>query len=160
MKISYRFESPEELLEFIIWEVKKYTGCKDLEKVLFSYNRLTVEELAQEVYVKLLRTVKPEGFNKSFVRQAVVYVCIDEYRRFRLYDTSPDAQENLEVEQDEVFKETERLRHLEIFTGRELQVIELLMLGHKNLEVREILGIPNMTYYSLLKRLREKYTLI
>lgn len=158
MKISYIFEDERELLDFIIWEVKKYTGCNDLSRVLFAYNRLTVEELAQEVYLKLLKTVS-SGMNKSYVRQAVVFVCIDEYRRYRLYD-NPNAQESqdtLESCEAEVYQETERLRHLRIFSERELEVMELLLLGHRNPEVREILKIPKMSYYTLLNRIKLKY---
>ena len=41
--------------------------------------------------------------------------------------------------------------------NKELQVITLLLEGRRNPEVREILQIPKMTYYTLLKRLRIKY---
>lgn len=166
MKTSYIFTDDKELLDFIIWEVKKYTGCTELSKVLFTYNRLTVEELAQEVYVKLLRTVSPMGFNKSFVRQAVVFVCIDEYRRFRIYDVprsttdpedwEPNAQEALEITEEETYGLTERLMQLDLFTDRELSVVLLLIEGHRNPVIRDTLGIPKMTYYTLLKRIKER----
>lgn len=161
---SHKFKDDLEVLEFIKWEVRKYTGCyKDDNKVLFAYNRLTVEELAQEVYLKLLRSVSPKGLNKKYVRQAVVFVCIDEYRRFRVYDypEGPEElespQERLEVEAQEVYGLTERLMQLDIFTEKELSVILLLMEGHRNPAVRKILDIPKMTYYTLLNRIKSKY---
>jgi DNA-directed RNA polymerase specialized sigma24 family protein len=164
---SHKFKDDLEVLEFIKWEVRKYTGCyKDDNKVLFAYNRLTVEELAQEVYVKLLRTVSTKGLNKKYVRQAVVFTCIDEYRRFRVYDypgsleeleEQESPQERIEVSKEDTYGLTERLMQLDIFTDRELEVVLLLMEGHRNPEVRDLLSIPKMTYYTLLKRIRAKY---
>lgn len=151
---SHIFKSDKELMEFIQKEVMKYVGCYDPTKVLFSYNRLTVEELSQEVMVRLLRSVDQE-FNKKYVRQAVMYVCIDEYRRFRLHDLPEDLEEP-ETDGEE-FELVERLMQVDRFTPQELKVIELLMLGHRNPEIREILKIPKMTYYTLLNRIKSKY---
>ncbi len=169
MKTSYKFKDDQELLGFILSEVKKYTGCYYEHKVLYSYNRLTVEELAQEVFLKILRSVNSRELNKSYVRQAVVFVCIDEYRRYRLNDMPTtkqglgseefdvNFQENLETPQAYEFELTERLMNLKMFEAKELEVVMLLIEGKRNPEVRKELNIPKMTYYTLLKRLRRKY---
>lgn len=170
-KVSYKFKGPEEILEFIQKEVMKYTGCFSLSQVLYSYNRLTVEELAMEVYLKLLRSVNDKQLNKAYVRQAVVFVCIDEYRRYRLVDPKPvlydgeeegddsycDRQLNLEADETYNFELTERLMNLKLFEPKELEVVLLLMEGKRNPEIRKELDIPKMTYYTLLSRLRRKY---
>ena len=144
--------SDKELLDFILREVKKYTGCSDTTRVLYSYNRLTIEELAQEVYLKILRTVAE--VNKSYVRQTVMFVCIDEYRKWTELDSSYSEEE---TEDSETFKETERLMTLGIFEPKELDIVLGLMEGKRNPEIREELGIPKMSYYTMLKRIKLKY---
>ena len=166
-KIKYKFKDELEVLQYVIQEVKRYTGAKSLSQVLYSYNRLTVEELGQEVYVKILRSVQPEGLSKTYIRQAVIFVCIDEYRRYRLVDpieTSSDSEESIDredlLESPETygFELTERLMNLEMFEPKELEVILLLIEGKRNPEIREELNIPKMSYYTLLNRLKRKYT--
>ena len=153
---SYKFKDDKELLEFIAVEVKKYTGAKERDKILFSYNRMTVDELAQEVFIKLLRTVSSK--NKKYIRQAVIYVCIDFYRLKADIDPQglEDSPENLEAPKDLM---PERLMQLSRFSGRELEVILRMLDGQRNPEIREAMKIPKMTYYTLLKRLESTYAL-
>lgn len=156
MHKSYRFKDDNDLMDFIQKEVRKYTGqYSDDNRVLFAYNRLTVEELSQEVALRLLRAVTPDGPNKTYVRQAVIYVCIDEYRRYRVYDLPSNSPE--EQLEDDTLVATERVMQLKIFNPKELEVVKLLMEGHRNPQVREILKIPKMTYYTLLARIKVKY---
>jgi DNA-directed RNA polymerase specialized sigma24 family protein len=119
---------------------------------------MTIEELTQEVYLKLLRTVQEEGkMNKSYVRQAVVFVCIDEYRKISDLDNPEPLSPDTPIDHEEVFQDVERLMSLDIFEPKELTVMLKLMEGLRNPEVREDLGIPKMTYYTLLKKLKLKY---
>ena len=95
--------------------------------------------------------------NKSYVRQAVVFVCIDEYRKISDLDNPEPSSPDLTLEHEEVFQDVERLMSLDIFEPKELTVMLKLMEGLRNPEVREDLGIPKMTYYTLLKKLKLKY---
>lgn len=177
-KRSHIFNDTEELLEFINREVMKYTGCTQSDKILFSYNRMTVEEIAQEVVLKILRSHNDEGINKSYVRQAVVYVCIDIYRKTS--DICPGisrfsnhlsngvtytstAGEGIPLPSqlaNEVpeYELIERLLNLKMFEPKELEVIILLMEGKRNPEIRQELNIPKMSYYTLLNRIKSKYS--
>lgn len=160
---SHKFEEPKELLKFITNEIFKYIGIRDSKVILRKYNRLTVEELAMEVYLKLLRSSKE--YNKSYIRQAVIYVCIDEYRKntevdplINKYDdkTSENEQKadgNVEYQ----FPMMDRLLQLKLFDKRELSVIQLMMEGYRNNEIREILKIPKVTYYGIINRIKIKY---
>lgn len=174
---SHKFKDNEELLQFITREIQKYIGVKDTTKILYRYNRMTIDELAQEVNMKLLRTVG-DVMNKRYVRQSVVFVCIDFYRlkaddcpqggleylddfdngnntsasKRMTYKTT----ENLEAPEDNT---PERLMQIDRFKGRDLEVILLMLEGYRNPEIREILGIPKMTYYTLLKKLHNQYSL-
>lgn len=167
-KISHVFQSPVEILQFINREVMKYTGCFDKTRVLYSYNRMTTEELGMEVYLKILKSVQTKGLNKTYIRQAVMFICIDEYRRKSDHDTSEkfsgtQMNEPLSsngqgyVSAEETFGLTERLMALKIFEPKERAVVLLLIEGKRNPEVREELGIPKMSYYTLLKRIKNKY---
>jgi len=171
-KISYIFKTDQDLINFINKEVKKYVGKYNTNQILYSYNRMTIEELSQEVFLKLLRTVQEDGLmNKSYVRRAVMMVCIDEYRRttdsdqvFDVYSTDSDEgntyspADELLITQEEVYQDVERMLSLDIFEPKELKVMLKLMEGLRNPEVREELGIPKMTYYTLLNKLKLKYT--
>lgn len=158
---SYKFKSDEELHKFIMKSIKAYTGYQD-GQILFRYNRMTVEELAQEVFIKLLRTVG--DMNKKYVRQAVVFVCIDAYRK-NTEQCPVDPWEDGEVFNEKEYivlkapedPMPERLMQLHKFTERELEVVMLLLEGKRNPEIRNELDIPKMTYYTLLNRIKEKY---
>ena len=158
---SHKFKDNQELLEFIIVEIKKYVGVLDTTKILYRYNRMTIEELAQEVNMKLLRTVG-DHMNKKYVRQAVVFVCIDFYRLKG--DDCPSAPIDNEDKNTDILEAPEdlmpeRLMQMDRFQGRDKEVILLMLEGYRNPEIREILGIPKMTYYTLLKRMNLKYNL-
>jgi DNA-directed RNA polymerase specialized sigma24 family protein len=143
----------KEEVKFIQREVMKYTGCYQLNQILYSYDRLTVEELAQDVILRLLRS-PVETMNKTYIRKAIMFHCIERYRKISDYDEVP--LEHLEDPQD-AFEFQERLMTLKIFDPRELLIIGKLMEGYKNSEIRKDLGIPKMTYYATLKRIRKKY---
>lgn len=153
---SYSFKGPEEILEFIQKEVMKYTGCFVPDRIMYGYNRMTVEEVTHEVYIKILRSVNKD-INKSYVRQAVVFVCLDLYRK-QVEDDGPKDPKDLEISEEEVFDEMERLMQLHKFTPKELRVVELLLEGKRNPEVRKELKIPKMSYYTLLNKIKSLYT--
>lgn len=160
---SHQFKEPKELLKFITNEIFKYIGVRDSKVILRKYNRLTVEELAMEVYIKLLRSSKE--YNKSYIRQAVIYVCIDEYRKntevdplVNKYDSKvTEAEKRADDNVEYQFPLMDRLLHLRIFNKRELEVIKLMMEGYRNNEVRDILKIPKVTYYTVLNNIKIKY---
>ncbi len=162
-KRSHKFENPKELLKFITFEIFKYIGVKDSKTVLRSYNRLTVEELAMEVYIKLLRSSKE--YNKAYIRQAVIYVCIDEYRKNTEADPTvwqndkgeSQAEKLSDDEVDYQFPLMDRLIQMKVFEPRELQVISMMMEGRRNNEIRETLAIPKVTYYTLINNIKIKY---
>ena len=83
-----------------------------------------------------------------------MFVCIDEYRKWTELDSSYSEEE---TEDSETFKETERIMTLGIFEPKELSIILGLMEGKRNPEIREELGIPKMSYYTMLKRIKLKY---
>lgn len=143
-----------ETLKDIEREVMKFTGCFNKDKVLWAYNRLTVEELTNEVAIKIIRSTNE--VNKSYIRKAVMFTCIDIYRKMSDYDES--YSEQCEPEDDGGLEFQERLMTLKIFEPRELKIVLLMLEGKRNPEIRKELGIPKMTYYSILKRLRVKYT--
>jgi len=123
---------------------------------------MTITELAGDVFIKVLRSSKIA--NKAYIRQAVMFVCIDNYRKQSDICESVVNKYNRDREQDKVLSTSEcqyqlvdRLMTLKIFEPRELQVIELMMEGYRNPEIREILKIPKMTYYTLLNNLKLKY---
>lgn len=164
-----------ELLETIKKEIKKYTNHWEETKILYRYNKMTIEEIAQEVFIKILRSVGKE-LTKSYIRQAVIFVCIDLYRKRveveesrmvysrdskyieDLYDDLDLKDSILKIEAEDVYRQAERELQLKQFTPKELKVIQKLMEGCRNPEIRESLGIPKMTYYTLLKKIKELYT--
>lgn len=164
---SHKFQSEVEFLEFIQLAVQDYVGVQDTQRILYNYDRMTVEELAQEVSLKLLRTVELGECNKSYVRQAVMWLCIGRYRKMTdECSESPEELDDLEgiaspqdklVTQEDVLPE--RLMQLDKFTERELKVVMLMLEGKRNPEIRETLGIPKMTYYTLIKNLYLDYAL-
>lgn len=151
---SHVFKDQAELLRFVVKEIRGYTGNYNLTKVMFKYNRLTIEEIAQEVIIRLLRTVGP--VNKKYVRQAVVFTCIDCYRKTTEYCPSDEEKEpELKSPEDPM---PERLMQLHKFSEKELQVVMMLLEGRRNPEIREILDIPKVSYYTLLNRIKNKYS--
>ena len=157
---SHTFEDPIEMLAFIKRAVSKYIGVGTTKRILRSYNRLTLDELSMAVFIKVYRSTKVA--NKAFIRQAVIYVCIDEYRKNTeccplepKEATMANEQELLEAPEELSFHE--RLMTLKIFSGTELAIIELMIEGHRNPEIREILKIPKMTYYTVLNQIKIKY---
>lgn len=162
---SYIFEDQEELMSFITKEVMKYIGHWDRSEIIYKYNRMTIDELAMEVYIKILRSTKI--VNKAFVRQAVIYVCIDEYRKTteicgcKLESSNEEGESYtkkeglLKTEGD--LELVERLMTLKIFEPRELEVISAMMEGKRNPEIRKELKIPKLTYYSMLHTMKLKY---
>lgn len=156
MNTSYKFKDPQELLDFIKKEIRNYIGKYDDNVILYRYNRMTIDELAQEVYIKLLRTAGHE-VNKKYVRQSVIYVCIDYYRLASDQDPVGDLENCKSMVCRDSLKETERLLQLKKFSEKEIKIISLLLEGYRNPEIREILKMPKMTYYTSLKRLRESY---
>lgn len=146
----------QETLNYILKETMKYTGCFDTQKVLYSYDRMTVEELAQEVALKVLRAPE-EDLKRTYIRTAVMFVCIDRYRKISEYDSSQE-EEQLEDTSDDPKVMVDRLKMLDMFTEQELEVMLMLIEGHSNSKIFEILDIPHRTYYNILNRLREKHT--
>lgn len=141
-------------LEFIEREVMKYTGCYVKDRILYGYNRMTVEELVQEVALRLLRA-PVEEMNKSYIRTAIMFTCIDAYRK-AVEDDSDDLQELEDPREDKEL--VERLKTLEIFSHKELKVILMLMEGYRNPDIQQALGIPKRSYYTLLNRIKKNFT--
>lgn len=157
---QYRFSFDQELIAFTVLEVMSYTGKYTLDSILYAYNRMTVEELAQEVIVKLHRSVT-DYMNKSYVRNAVRMVCIDEYRRNR--DVCPrvaktydgESLEPLEIEATtDSFRDVERDLMMSSFSPKEKKVITQLRRGARNGETLRGLEIPKMSYYNLLNKMK------
>lgn len=156
MKIEYPshyFEPTSDLLPFVITEIKKYIGKTDSQQVVARYNRMTVEELAQEVIAKIWKTTS-EQVNKSYVRNTLKTVCIDMYRKH----SDKDQQINESVlTQDQVYKETERDLQMRRFHLRDLEIIKYMRQGYKHREIMKLMGLPKMTYYTSLNRLKARH---
>ncbi|WGH49984.1 hypothetical protein [Pseudoalteromonas phage vB_PtuP_Slicky01] len=165
MREEHLFRFDNELIKYIKKEILKYVNEGNPNKVLYNYDRMTVEELTQETLLKLHRSTDPEDpvMNKAFVRRCSRFVCIDAYRR-RMdvidrhvvsVDDEQDIEDRLFLDEEEAFRDVNRDLMLENYVGRDKEVLLKLIEGYKNGETLESLGIPRMTYYTLLKKLRE-----
>jgi len=119
---------------------------------------MTPEELAQEVIIKLLRSVEDpvKGINKSYIRRCISFTCIDIYRRISEHD--PVESDDPVITDDELFIEAERQLQMKMFDKRELSIVKLLLEGKTNPEIREELGIYRTTYFLIIKQMKLKYT--
>ena len=169
---SHYFKTVDSLLEFIDRETKRFIGVYESKMVLYSYNRMTVEELVQEVFIKIFKTVDWKGVNKTYIRNCVRTVCIDKYRKMCEVDPREsmgilDEDEEISFEtlellvsEEDTFRDTIRLRDLKAFENRERDVLEHLLCHCSNRETYELLGISKMTFYRTINKILKEHDTI
>lgn len=164
-KVSYKFKDDKEILGFINFEVKKFIGMWSDETTLYNYNRMTISEISQEVYLKIFKSVNKD-INKRYIRTAIMMVCIDLYRKEsevdpidKLKDSNSDYEDfkEPEVTEEEIYEEYYIDSEMQLFLDRELKIIELLREGYRHPEIIEITKIPKASYYFIINRLKDKY---
>ena len=156
--LSHEFKDLNEVIKFINAEVKSYLNKYNSQQIVFAYNRMTSEELSQEVIIKLLRSVEDpvKGINKSYIRRCITFTCIDIYRKISEHD--PVERDDPVITEEDLFMDVERELQMKVFDKRELSIVKLLLEGSTNPDIREILGISRTVYFKIIKEMKIKYT--
>lgn len=175
MNEEYLFNFDNDLVEYTQKEIMKYINEYNPERVLYSYNRMTVNELTQEVLLKVFRSNNGK-INKAYIRKAIRCVCIDQYRKTSECDLDVIIKQSLlnsfsnesfdselavdellsELDYDPLFEIVNLISELKHFDGVEKEIFVKALQGLKGQEIFKDLNIPHRTYYTLLSRLKEK----
>ncbi len=167
MNEEHLFNYDNELVSYTRKEIMKYVNEYNPERVLYHYNRMTINELTQEVLLKVFKSNQGK-INKAYVRKAIMCVCIDNYRRTSDLDlgivTGNDISDEcvqledlyLTIDDNTLFESIHLLSELKHFEGKELDIFSLALQGFRGQEIFTKLGIPHRTYYTLLASLRDK----
>lgn len=169
MNKSIEFDFDNNLIIFIKKEVMKYLSIYDNKKVLYAYNRMTVEEIAQEVVLKLYKSVAGDKVNKTYIRRAISFVCIDLYRKntdqdpIRFQQDLSDPTEDIDItesllsqSEEETFGDTDIDIIFEQYRGIELKILLLIREGYSNKEIFEKLNMPKVNFYTLMQSFNRK----
>lgn len=169
MNKEYLFNFDNDLVKYVKKEVMKYLNEFNDNRVLYHYDRMTVNELTQEVLLKLFKSNQGK-INKSYIRKNIMSVCIDSYRKNSDLDldviVGSSYRDNddltcledlfLSVDDDTLFESIYLESELKHFEGRELQIFLKALEGLKGQEIFQALNIPHRTYYTLLKKLKQR----
>lgn len=175
MNQEHLFNYDNELVKYTKKEVMNYINRSDESLILYSYNRMTIDEITQEALLKILR-FNNGNINKAYVRKAVRCTCIDLYRKVTDIDLSVYAKSEsqdmdsesdfndvsvdelliLSIDEEEAFREVTEGRIVDKYEGKAKEVISLLNEGYSNTEVWNMLEIPHRTYYYLLARIKSE----
>lgn len=162
MNEEYLFNFDNELVNYVNREVKRYINKGIEGNIIYSYNRMTIEEITQECLLKLIRS-NNGNINKAYVRKVIRHTCIDLYRKSRDVDLDFFVQhpeldtEDLEISSishDEVFEDVILESELKNYEPLQQDIIILKLQGYSNVEIKDMLGIAHDTFYRYLRKIK------
>jgi len=171
MNQEHLFNFDNDLVKYTTREVLKYINESNSNKILYHYNRMTANEITQEVLLKVFKSNQGK-VNKAYIRKAIRFVCIDQYRKQRDLDLNVvvgsdnyDEDEDVTVdkhldndpnEPDPLFKLISLTDNLKYLTPVEKEIYLKALGGDKGKDIYEELGIPHRSFYNILNKIKEK----
>lgn len=171
MNKEHLFLYNQELIDYIKKEIMKYINIFTQDKVLYNYNRMTVEELTQDTLLKVWKSVgRDKTINKAFVRSAARHVCIDAWRKktdidldVLVVDNEEDIDKETKVynsllmslDPEDIYRDSERELVLKHFQDKDLKILLKLIEGYNSTETLESIGVSRSNYYHLVKKYKK-----